>query len=91
MFTSTHNPRVQDSPNHQKIVDITEKFKRMNQNQENERKLKITNIESSFNELEKEVGNTPAYETKFRMFRDELGNLQEKQNDEKQNRYISFI
>jgi len=86
MSGSQHNPRLQDSPNHQKIVDITEKFKKITKEQEGDRKSKISIIDNNLNILEKEVSNTSAGETKFRVFRDELNSLQEKQNDERTQR-----
>ena len=77
---------LHESPNHLKIAEISEKFKQITYNQDCERKDKINFIENSMILLEKEVTNTSTYETKFRLFRDELNNLQEKQNDERKQR-----
>ena len=66
------NPNLQESPNHMKIAEISEKFKRITLNQDSERKDKVNLIESNMLALEKEVANTGPYETKFRVFRDEL-------------------
>lgn len=77
------NGKLDDTPNHQKLLDIAEHFNKQNNNQDSEKKMRLQYMENNFSALEREITNNSSSEAKFRVFRDDINNIQEKQSDEK--------
>ena len=73
--------KVPNSPNHKKLKEMTQDFKKMNEMQRNDKQSRLMHIEKSISDLEAGLANTAGYESKFRFFRDELNSLQEGLND----------
>ena len=74
---------MNDTANHQKLLDIAEHFKKSNVDIDSEKKMRTQIVENNFNVLEREIANNSSTEARFRVFRDEINSIQEKQNDEK--------